>query len=84
MKAAAVDIEMDIPLFKIRSDRLPHLHLWMQLFNLAPCSIADTLAVNIGRNKENFKISPIAFDLNYYAADVLTVTYYAVGLTAIY
>ena len=63
MKTAAIDIEMDIPLFKIRSDCLPDLHIRVHLFDLAPCGIADSLAVYIGRNKEYLKVSPFSFDL---------------------
>ena len=83
MKAAAVHIKMNIPLFKIRSDRLPDLHLQMQLFHLAPSRIADTLAVHMGRNKKNLKISHFSFDLKYHTANILTVTNYAVGFSAV-
>ena len=83
MKTAAIDIEMDIPLFKIRSDCLPDLHLRVQLFHLAPCGITNTLAVNEGRNKEYLKISPLTFDLQYHAADILIVTHDSVSLAAI-
>ena len=71
MKAAAIDIEMYIPLFKIGRDRLLDLHLRVQFFYLAPSRIADTLAMHTGRN------------LQYHAADVLTVTNYTVGFSTV-
>ena len=74
---------MDITLFKIGRDRLPDLHLRVQLFYLAPSRIADTLAVHTGGNKKNLKVSPLAFDLQYHTADVLTVIHNTVSLTAI-
>ena len=83
MKAAAVHIEMYIPLFKIGRDRLPDLHLRVQLFHLAPCGITDTLAVHTGRNKKYLQVSPFPFDLQYHAADVLTVTNYTVGFSTV-
>ena len=72
---------MYIPLFKIGRDRLPDLHLRVQLFYLAPSRIADTLAVHTGRNKKYLQVSPFPFDLQYHAADVLTVTNYTVGFS---
>ena len=83
MKAAAIDIEMYIPLFKIGRDRLPDLHLRVQLFHLAPSRIADTLAVHTGRNKKYLQVSPFPFDLQYHTADILTVTNYTVGFSTV-
>ena len=52
MESAAVDIKVDIALFKIRRDGLPNLHLRIHPLDLAPCCVPDTLAVDMGRNKE--------------------------------
>lgn len=57
METAAVHIEVNVPLLKIRRDGLPDLHLRMQLFHLAPCRIPDSLAMNIRRNEENLQIA---------------------------
>ena len=51
VKSAAVDVKMNVPLFKIRSHRFPHRDLRIQPFNLAPSSIADSLAVNFRRDE---------------------------------
>ena len=83
IEKAAIGVEMYIPLFKIGRDRLPDLHLRVQLFHLAPSRIADTLAVHTGRNKKYLQVSPLAFDLQYHTADVLTVIHNTVSLTAI-
>ena len=46
MKSAAVHIKVYIPLFKIRSDGLPDLHLRVELFHFSPLGISDTFAVD--------------------------------------
>ena len=51
LKSAAVDVKMNVPLFKIRSHRFSHSDLRIQPFNLAPSSIADSLAVNFRRDE---------------------------------
>ena len=45
VKAAAVHIEMDVPLLEIRRDGLPHLDLRVQLFHRTPCGIADAFGL---------------------------------------
>lgn len=52
MEATTIHIEMDIALFKIRCHSLPYFYLRMQPFNLAPCGISDSLAVNRWRYKQ--------------------------------
>ena len=47
MKAAAVDVKVDIPFFKIRCFSLPDFHLRMQFFNGAPGGIADSTVVRV-------------------------------------
>lgn len=51
VKPAAVDVKMNVPLFKIRRHRFTHLDLRIQPFNLAPSSIADSFAVNFRRDE---------------------------------
>ena len=45
VEAAAVHIEVDVPLFKIRRNRLPDGNLRMQPFHRAPCGILPLMAV---------------------------------------
>ena len=59
MKPAAIHIEMNIALFKIRRDRFPDLDLRMHLLYLAPRRIADTPAVNMRRNKQRLLEAPV-------------------------
>ena len=71
VKSAAVDIEVDIALLKIRRYGLPDLHLRMHTFNSTPRRIADALAVDFGRDKEDLKIAVISLCLDDHAADRL-------------
>ncbi len=69
MDAAAVDVEIYVPLFEIRSYRFPDFDLRVCFFDLAPRGIADALAVNIGRDEQDLKVASVAFDSDYDAAD---------------
>ena len=55
VKAAAVDVKMDIALLKIRCDGFPYLDLRKHPLNFAPCGVADTLAVNARRNEKQLQ-----------------------------
>ena len=68
MEPAAVHIEMDIPLFKIRRICLPYCHLRIVRLHGAPCRIPNPLAMDIWSNKEEFKIAPCAIHPYYKAA----------------
>ena len=46
VKSALVDIEVDIPLFKIRSTCLPNFCFGVKSFNLSPNGLTYTLALN--------------------------------------
>ena len=83
MKAAAVHIEMDIPLLKIRRDGLPDGDLRVELLYSAPCRIPDALAVNTGRDKEDLQIPPISIHLYDHAAHRLAVLHDPVRLPAV-
>ena len=48
MKSAAVDIKMNITLFKIGCDSFPELNLGMNLFHLSPCGIPYSLLCTRG------------------------------------
>lgn len=74
MKAAAVDVKVDIALFKVRSDSLPYLHLRVHSLDLTPCGITDTLAVNTRRNKEQLQIALISADTDNNSACGFSVT----------
>ena len=50
LKAAFIDVEMDIPLFKIWRTSLPYLGFGVQSLNGKPRAIAISSAVRIGRN----------------------------------
>ena len=45
VKSALVDIEVDIPLFKIRSTSLPDYRIRMQLFNRRPYCLPNTASL---------------------------------------
>ena len=60
MEPAAVHIEMDIPLFKIRRICLPYCHLRTVRLHGAPCRIPNPLAMAIWGNKEELKIARYA------------------------
>ena len=59
MKAAAVDIEMDVANFKIRRDGLPNLDFGVELFYFTPRSISDALAVYLRRNEKQLQIARV-------------------------
>ena len=80
LKAAFIDVEMDIPLFKIWRTGFPNLGFRVQSFNGKPRAISDPSAVRLGQDKKDLKVVVIVFfvDLQYYAADVLAVNHNAV------
>ncbi len=60
IKSAAVDIEMDIPFFKIWSHRFPNLNFRMEFFHRAPCSESYALTmfpINFDNNAASFIIA---------------------------
>ena len=54
LKAAFIDVEMDIPLFKIWRTSLPHLGFGVQSLNRLPRTVTDAFAVLIGQSEKNF------------------------------
>ena len=60
MESTAIHIEMNVSGFEIWSNCLPDFHFWMHLFNFAPSSIADSLAVKLWRHEHEIQISVIA------------------------
>ena len=75
LKAAFIDVEMDIPLFKIWRTSLPHLGFGVQSLNGKPRAIANSSAVRIGRNEKDLQVVVISFpvDLQYNSSNVFTV-----------
>ena len=80
LKAAFVNVEVDIPLLKIWCAGLPHLGFGVQSLNGKPRAVSYSSAVRIGRNKKDLKMIVIRFfvDLQYHAADVFAVNHNAV------
>ena len=56
MEPAFVDIEMDVPRFKVGSTRLPDFCFRIQAFNFLPGSIAYTFAVCCWRDKQQVQM----------------------------
>ena len=83
MKPAAVDIEMDIPLLKVRGDGFPDSHFRVQTLYSTPCSIADTLAVCFGRHKKQVEITAFSINFDDHTADRLAVLHDPVCLAAV-
>lgn len=82
MKAAAVHIEVNVSLFKIRRDCLPDGNLRMQLFHRAPCRITYTLAVDVRGDKQQIQIAALTVHLYNNATDRLAVLHDTISLTA--
>lgn len=53
MKSTSIYIKVYITLFKVWRYRFPNFYFWIQLFNLTPRSIPNSLTVNIRRNEQN-------------------------------
>ena len=83
VEAAAVDIEVDIPLFKIRRNGFPDRYFRVQPFHRAPGSVADALAVRLRRNEQQIEVAARAVHADDHAADGLTVLHDAVRLPAV-
>ena len=83
LKAALINVEVDITFFKIWSAGLPHLGFGMQRLNRKPSAVADALGVLLRGNKQDFKLVAVGF-LVYFennAANTSTVHNDEVGLT---
>lgn len=83
MKSAAIHIEVDIPLLKIRRDGFPDSHLRMALLYCAPGSITDSLAMSLRTHKQQVKIATLTIYLNDQTSDWLTVLHDAICLAAV-
>lgn len=82
-KSAAVNVKMNVALFKIRRDRFPDFNLGMKLFDLTPSCIADAFAVDFRRYKKQIKIAVPAFDSDDYASNLFLAAYNALRRTVI-
>ncbi|SFA72138.1 hypothetical protein SAMN05216587_101336 [Selenomonas ruminantium] len=56
VKATAVNVKMNVAFFKVRSYSLPYLNLWVQFFYRTPCSVANSFAVGMRRNKQYYRL----------------------------
>ena len=81
MKPTAIDVKMNISLLKIRSYCFPYFHFRVQFFDSAPGGITDAFAVHFRRNKQQFKVTPISFDLDDYAAYRLPILHDPISFT---
>ena len=82
LKAALVDVEMDIALLKIGCAGLPNLRFRVQSLNRLPRAITDALCVLLGGNEQNLQLVVMCFlvDPQDYTANTLAVDNDAVGL----
>ena len=82
LKAALVDVKMDVPLLKIRRAGLPDHRLGMQRLDRLPRAKANALAVLVGRRKEDLQMVVVRFpvDLEDHAPHALAVRDNAIGL----
>ena len=83
VKAATIDIKMNIALFKIRCDRFPHFHFRVHFFDSAPSGISYAFAMDSRGNKKKIKVAFFTVNFNHQAADFLPILYDAVGFTAV-
>ena len=83
METAAINVEVNIALFKIWSDGFPDLHFWMQLLDCAPSCIADSFAMCLGGYKQQVEIATFTINLYDYTSNRLAVLYDPVCLTAV-
>ena len=74
MKTAAIDVKVDIALFKVRCDGFPYLHLRINPLNFTPCGIADTLAVDMRRYKQQLQIALVTIHTDNSSACDFSVT----------
>ena len=51
LKAAAVDVKVNVAFFKVRRNCFPFLYLRIHSLDFLPCGVADAFAVNRGRDK---------------------------------
>ena len=60
-KTAFVYVKVNITLFKIRCASLPNLCIGVQCLDSLPCTISDSFAMLIGRDKKNLQFVVIRF-----------------------
>ena len=83
MEPAAINVEVNIALFKIWRDGFPDLHFWMQLLDCTPSCIADSFAMCLGGHKQQVEIATFTINLYDYTSNRLAVLYDPVCLTAV-
>lgn len=84
MKTAFIYIEVDVPCLKIGRHGFPYPNLRVKPLDLPPRTIPNPFAMDMGRNKQQLKIAPVAIGLDDNAADLAAPEQDAVCLTAVY
>ena len=64
VKTALVDIEMDVPLFKVWRVGLPYFCFWVQSFNGLPCSESHALTVAVHIDEQKLKLIAIGIRMD--------------------
>ena len=65
LKAALVNVKMNVTLLKIRRAGLPNLGFGVQSLNCEPRSVADPLCVLFGRDKQNLEFVVVALFVDF-------------------
>ena len=82
LKAAFVDIEMNISFLKIGRAGFPSNRFGMKCFYRLPCTITNTFAMRFGFNEQYFQFIMVCFivDTQDYSAHIFSIKNDAVGL----
>ena len=65
LETAFVDVEMDIPLFKIGRTGFPHDRFGMEGFHRLPRAVADAFGMLFGSNEQNLQFVMVGFVINF-------------------
>lgn len=73
LKAALVNVKMDVARFKIRRDRFPDFDFWIDLLNRSPGSFANPVTMHGWIDKQQFQTAMITFNIYNGPACFLTI-----------
>ena len=73
LKAALVNVKMDVARFKIRRDRFPDFDFWIDLLNRSPGSFANSVTMHGWIDKQQFQTAMITFNVYNGPACFLTI-----------
>ena len=82
-ETAAVDVEMNVSFFKVRSYRFPKFYFRMHFFNGTPGSVSNSEAVSLRRHKQEIQISVLSVGLYDHSSDFFITEHDAVCLAGI-